>query len=826
MALTVQKSGQRQGNANTRFYQLAAAQLAPGGPTVYHDITSGDNSVPGVVGYFAATGYDLATGLGSVDATQLANNWVAAPPGAPLIGTATVGNGQATVSFTPPATNGGSVITGYTATSNPGGLTGTGTTSPITVTGFASGTSYTFTVTASNSAGISASSNPSNSVTPVVASVVNGVCGDSNGGTFNLAPATNLCSNGSATSVTGSGPWNWSCTGANGGGTASCSASIQSYSITFTSGGNGTLTGTVSQTVNYGGSASTVTAVSAASYHFVNWTGTGGFVTTAANPITVTNVTAAMTITANFAADPVNGACGTSNGKYFTVAPTTNFCSPAAAVALATSATGWTWTCPGTNGGANATCSATIDITGPILTVSTLADGAITNNATLNISGTVSDTSGVASLNINTVTVTATSGSFSTAVILQTGANTITTIATDTLGNQTTDTRTITLDQTAPVLTISAPADNSKTAQPLATVTGTISKTSTVTVTLNNGTKQNAAITGSAYSATVNLASGLNTITIRATDLAGNTGSAVRSVTYDNSNPSLAITNPSQDITTTQNSITISGTVSDTITTATISISFNGVTLTPIVIGGSFSQLLTFPSEGTWPVVVTATDEAGNSTTATRNIIYAIPVNGACGSSSGGTFAAIPGINLCSIGTTGSVTGTGPYNWSCAGSNGGTTASCSANTASFTVTPTFGSGYTIAPSTSRTVNVYATAAFTVIPAAGYGIVSVSGCSGSLSGSTYTTGPVTANCTVSVTAVARNANSNGSAEPPTISDALKVLQAVAGKTELTATEQIRYDVAPLGSSGTPAGNGVIDAADVILILRRSIGIGSW
>jgi len=62
--------------------------------------------------------------------------------------------------------------------------------------------------------------------------------------------------------------------------------------------------------------------------------------------------------------------------------------------------------------------------------------------------------------------------------------------------------------------------------------------------------------------------------------------------------------------------------------------------------------------------------------------------------------------------------------------------------------------------------------------------------------------------------------------PTISDALKVLRAVAGIFPLTDLEQIRYDVAPLGSNGLPFGNGIIDVADVILILRRSIGIGSW
>jgi len=42
---------------------------------------------------------------------------------------------------------------------------------------------------------------------------VTGVCGSSNGGSFTSTPTTNLCSAGTPTSVTGSGPWNWDCTG-------------------------------------------------------------------------------------------------------------------------------------------------------------------------------------------------------------------------------------------------------------------------------------------------------------------------------------------------------------------------------------------------------------------------------------------------------------------------------------------------------------------------------------------------------------------------------------------------------------------------------------
>jgi hypothetical protein len=74
-----------------------------------------------------------------------------AAPGAPSIGTVTPGNGQATVSFTAPKSE--LAITGYTVTANPGGFAATGAASPITVTGLANGTAYTFTVSAASNAG-------------------------------------------------------------------------------------------------------------------------------------------------------------------------------------------------------------------------------------------------------------------------------------------------------------------------------------------------------------------------------------------------------------------------------------------------------------------------------------------------------------------------------------------------------------------------------------------------------------------------------------------------------------------------------------------------
>lgn len=57
--------------------------------------------------------------------------------------------------------------------------------------------------------------------------LVNGACGPSNGGTFATMPVTNLCNSGTASGVSGSGPWNWTCAGLYGGTPASCSANIQ-----------------------------------------------------------------------------------------------------------------------------------------------------------------------------------------------------------------------------------------------------------------------------------------------------------------------------------------------------------------------------------------------------------------------------------------------------------------------------------------------------------------------------------------------------------------------------------------------------------------------
>ena len=88
-----------------------------------------------------------------------------AVPLPPTIGTASLTALTASVPFTGPNDFGDAAISTYTATSNPGSISVSNASSPISVPGLTAGTAYTFTVTATNSYGISNASSASNSVT-------------------------------------------------------------------------------------------------------------------------------------------------------------------------------------------------------------------------------------------------------------------------------------------------------------------------------------------------------------------------------------------------------------------------------------------------------------------------------------------------------------------------------------------------------------------------------------------------------------------------------------------------------------------------------------
>lgn len=94
-----------------------------------------------------------------------------------------------------------------------------------------------------------------------------------------------------------------------------------SYTLTYTAGANGSISGTSPQTVIYGTNGTAVSAVPNLGYHFVNWTDGS-----TANPRTDVNVTNNLAVTANFVLNPVSVVVLTSptNGTSFNAPATIN----------------------------------------------------------------------------------------------------------------------------------------------------------------------------------------------------------------------------------------------------------------------------------------------------------------------------------------------------------------------------------------------------------------------------------------------------------------------------------------------------------------------
>jgi hypothetical protein len=173
MALVQQKqNGVAQGLANPYFYKLFNKQVAAGtscnsstvtngNACTFYDVTYGNNAQPcttgsincvtntsgdayGIVsGYTTTTGYDQATGLGSVNATNLVNNW------------ASVAGGSLTVSLSPASLTFASTTVGSTTAAQTVTIKNTGTATVTLTSETVTGTDATSFVKSATTCGAS-----------------------------------------------------------------------------------------------------------------------------------------------------------------------------------------------------------------------------------------------------------------------------------------------------------------------------------------------------------------------------------------------------------------------------------------------------------------------------------------------------------------------------------------------------------------------------------------------------------------------------------------------------------------------------------------------
>ena len=180
------------------------------------------------------------------------------------------------------------------------------------------------------------------------------------------------------------------------------------------------------------------------------------------------------------------------------------------------------------------------------------------------------------------------------------GLHTVTLEVADLAGNRSSRAWSFFLDTTPPVITVTAPADQSLSPVLNVQISGILSEAATLAI-----AGQPVSLTGTAFDHPLLLTPGPNTILLTADDAAGNRGSTTLTLWADNTPPVVTLTSPPDGLITNTPQLTISGTLSETATVALNGLSFPSVE-------ESFSTFTTLV-EGENSLTVSAVDLAGNS---------------------------------------------------------------------------------------------------------------------------------------------------------------------------------------------------------------------
>lgn len=205
-------------------------------------------------------------------------------------------------------------------------------------------------------------------------------------------------------------------------------------------------------------------------------------------------------------------------------------------------------------------------------------------------------------VDVNGVVATVSGAVFSASVALSEGSNLLTTTATNAVGTAV-DTRLVVLDSLPPTIAINVEEDGATTTASNVTVSGTVADASDVVRVEVAG--MDVALVGDAFSATVDLLVGVNTITVEAEDALGNVGLSAVTVERTGEPPSLVVDSPVPGLLINFAQLAVAGVVSGD---PPLDVDVNGVVAD--VDAGIFSAVVPLV-EGTQDIVITATNPFG-----------------------------------------------------------------------------------------------------------------------------------------------------------------------------------------------------------------------
>ncbi|UCE80633.1 MAG: carboxypeptidase regulatory-like domain-containing protein [Methanobacteriota archaeon] len=258
----------------------------------------------------------------------------------------------------------------------------------------------------------------------------------------------------------------------------------------------------------------------------------------------------------------------------------------------------------------------TVDTTPPDVSIESPEDDAIIASSSVDVSWSVSTDAETTEYSVDGGAWQAVDGTSVTVSSLTDGEHTISIRATDIVGNEASDSVTITVDTTDPSVEITAPSEGATVGTEVVVQwtsdDGTGSGVETAEISIDGGAWETAT-TISSHTLT-DLADGQHTVDVKATDVAGNEGtdSVTFTVVEDDTAPTVSITSPTDASSLPSSTVTVTWTASDGTGSgiATIEIMLDGGAWTAVT---GTSHAFTDLDEGSHTASVRATDNAGNS---------------------------------------------------------------------------------------------------------------------------------------------------------------------------------------------------------------------